>query len=129
MADWFPKLNVLIAAVLVTIGFTMAWNPIRVSLVVAAGLVFTALLLWLGTTPRHTWAWACLFLGLESLSWPMIQMIKLRVTASFEQATDEQMQSLVADLIFGIVFATFWLTFAYGIFRAIRRSESETTQP
>ena len=121
MADWLPRLNAVIAAILVTIGFTMVWNPIPVSWAVAAGLGFTALLLWIGTTVRHTWAWACLFLGLESLSWPAVQIFKSRMAGA---PSEEQTASLMANSLLGIFFATFWLTFAYGIFRLIRRSES-----
>ena len=122
MANWLPRLNAVIAAILVTIGFTMVWNPIPVSWAVAAGLGFTVLLLWVGTTARHTWAWAGLFLGLESLSWPAVQMIKLRMTST--ALSDDQMKEMVGTLFLGIFFATFWLTFAYGIFRLIRRTES-----
>ncbi len=124
MSEWTPKINALLAAVLVTIGFTMVWNPIPASWAAAAGLGFTALLVWLGSTPRHVWAWACLFLGLESLSWPAVEMIKLRVggTADF---TEDQMKDLVETMFLGIFFATFWLTFAYGIFRWIKRAEAQ----
>ena len=122
MADWLPRLNAVVAAILVTIGFTMVWNPIPVSWAVAAGLGFTVLLLWVGTTARYTWAWACLFLGLESLSWPAVQMIKLRMTST--ALSDDQMKEMVGTLFLGVFFATFWLTFAYGIFRLIRRTES-----
>src|SRR5438093_13760757 len=128
MHDGLPKFNALIAAILVTIGFTMVWNPIPVSWAVVAGLGFTALLLWVGTTARHTWAWACLFLGLESLSWPAVQMIKLRMSGVAEPSED-QMRELVGTMFLGVFFATFWLTFAYGVFRWIKRGEEPDTPP
>ena len=121
MAEWLPRVNAVAAAILVTIGFTMVWNPIPVSWAVVAGLGFTALLLWVGTTIRHVWAWASLFLGLESLSWPAVQMIKLRMSTA--ALSDYQMKDMVGTLFLGVFFATFWLTFAYGIFRLIRRTE------
>lgn len=123
MSEWTPKINAVAAGVLVTIGFTMAWNPIPVSWAVGAGVGFTALLVWLGTTPKHVWAWACLFLGLESLSWPAVELIKLRM-GGMAEPTEEQMKELVGTMFLGIFFATFWLTFAYGIFRVIKRSET-----
>jgi len=123
MTDWLPRFNVLIAAVLVTIGFALVWNPIPVFWVVAAGLGFTALLVWVGRTPRHVWAWACLFLGLESLSWPVVQLMKLRMSG-IEASSEDQMRDVVGSLFLGLFFATFWLTFAYGVFRWIRRTES-----
>jgi hypothetical protein len=123
MSEWVPKVNAVAAGVVVTFGFTMAWNPIPVAWAVAAGVGFVALLVWLGTTPRHVWAWACLFLGLESLSWPVGELIKLRMSGMAEP-TEEQMKELVGTMFLGIFFATFWLTFAYGIFRWIKRSET-----
>ena len=124
MAEWLPRVNTVVAAILVTIGFTMVWNPIPVSWALAAGLGFTVLLLWVGTTARHTWAWACLFLGLESLSWPAVQIFKSRMAGA---PSEEQMAGLMGNSLLGIFFATFWLTFAYGIFRLIGRTES--TEP
>jgi hypothetical protein len=125
MTDWKTKLNAVTAAIIVTIGFTMVWNPIPVSVAVGAGLGFTALLVWLGTTPRHVWAWACLFLGLESLTWPAVQLIKLQMSGE-TQPSEEQMGTLLANSFLGVFFATFWLSFAYGIFRWIRRSDAPT---
>jgi hypothetical protein len=122
MLKWFPIANTLVAGIIVTVGFTMVWNPIPLPWAAGAGLGFTALLWGVGKTPRHTWAWACLFLGLESLSWPAVELIKLRMAGILEPSA-EHMPSLVGNLFLGIFFATFWLTFAYGIFRWIRRSE------
>ena len=122
MSDWTPKLNAFAAGVVVTIGFTMAWNPIPLSWTVMAGLGFTALLVWLGSTPGYVWAWAFLFLGLESLSWPLVEVIKLRMSGVTEPS-EEQMKDLVPTLFMGVIFATFWLSFAYGIFRWIKRAE------
>ena len=128
MSEWTPKLNAVAAGVVVTFGFTMAWNPIPVSWAVLAGLGFTALLVWLGTTPKHVWAWACLFLGLESLSWPAVQMIKLQMSGVTEPNEDQMVELLHAG-VFGVIFATFWLTFAYGVFRWIKRDESPDEAP
>jgi len=128
MGDWTLKLNAVAAGVVVTFGFTMAWNPIPVSWAVLAGLGFIALLVWLGTTPKHVWAWACLFLGLESLSWPAVQMIKLQMSGVAEPSEDQMIDLLRAG-VFGVIFATFWLTFAYGVFRWIKRGESPEEPP
>src|SRR6185437_13392305 len=107
--------------ILVTIGFALVWDPIPVFLVVAAGLGFTALLLWVGRTPRHVWGWACLFLGLESLIRPVVPLLKLRISGI--EAPEDQLADALGSLFLGLFFATFWLTFAYGIFRWIRRTE------
>jgi len=128
MSDWPLKLNAVAAGVVVAFGFTMVWNPIPVSWAVGAGLGFTALLVWLGTTQKHVWAWACLFLGLESLSWPAVHMIKLRMSGVLELSED-QLKELVGTAFLGIFFATFWLTFAYGVFRWIKRAEQPAEPP
>jgi hypothetical protein len=128
MSEWTLKLNAVAAGVVVTFGFTMVWNPIPVSWAVLAGLGFTALLVWLGTTPKHIWAWACLYLGLESLSWPAVQMIKLQMSGVVEPSED-QMKELIGTAFLGVFFATFWLTFAYGVFRWIKRDEPPEEPP
>lgn len=122
MSEWTPKLNAVAAGAVVTFGFTMVWNPIPVSWAALSGVGFTALLVWLGSTPRHVWAWACLFLGLESLSWPAVELLKLRMSGMTEPSED-QIKELVGTAFLGVVFATFWLTFAYGVFRWIKRDE------
>lgn len=128
MTEWTPKLNAVAAGVFVTFGFTMAWNPIPVSWAAMAGVGFTALLVWLGETPKHVWAWAFLFLGLESLSWPIVQMIKLRLSGVTEPS-EEQMGNLLGSMFWGVIFATFMLSFAYGIFRWIKRAEPPEAPP
>jgi hypothetical protein len=128
MSDWTPRINAVAAGVVVTFGFTMVWNPIPLSWTVMAGLGFTALLVWLGPTPKHVWAWACLFLGLESLSWPAMQLIRLKMSGVTELSED-QMKELAGTMFLGIFFATFWLTFAYGLFRWIKRGETPDESP
>lgn len=128
MSDWTPKINALVAGIFVTIGFTMVWNPIPASWAAWAGVGFTALLVFLGRTPRHVWAWACLFLGLESLSWPAVEMVKLRMSGVVDLSED-QLKDVVGTMFLGIFFATFWLTFAYGIFRWIKRLERAEEPP
>jgi len=128
MSEWTPKLNAVAAGVVVTFGFTMVWNPIPVAYAVMAGLGFTALLVWLGETPKHVWAWACLVLGIESLGWPAVQMIRLHMSGVAEPG-EEQMKELVGTMFLGVFFATFWLSFAYGVFRLIKRGEQATAPP
>jgi len=128
MSEWTPKLNAIAAGVVVAFGFTMVWNPIPVSWAAMAGVGFTVLLVWLGTTPGYVWAWAFLFLGLESLSWPLVEIIKLRMSGVTEPS-EEQMKDLVPTLFMGVICATFFLAFAYGVFRWIKRGEQATEPP
>jgi hypothetical protein len=128
MSDWMPRVNALAAGAVVAFGFTMVWNPIPVSWAALAGIGFTALLVWLGSTPAHVWAWAFLFLGLESLSWPLVEVIKLRLSGVTEPS-EEQMKDLVPTLFMGVICATFFLSFAYGVFRWIKRVEPPEESP
>lgn len=128
MSEWTPKLNAVAAGVVVTFGFTMVWNPIPISYAVIAGLGFTALLVWLGSTSGYVWAWAFLFLGLESLSWPAVAIMKLRMSGVMEPS-EEQMKDLVPILFTGVICATFFLSFAYGVFRWIKRGEPSDELP
>jgi hypothetical protein len=120
-------LNAFIASVFVTIGFSLVWNPIPVAWAVVAGLGFMALLLWVGTTAHHVWAWACLFLGLESLSWPLLQFVKIQMGSI--PPSEDQLIAVTGNAFLGVFFATFWLTFSYGIFRWIRRMDSAEMPP
>ena len=120
-------LNAFIASVFVTIGFSLVWNPIPVAWAVVAGLGFMALLLWVGTTAPHVWDWACLFLGLESLSWPLLQFVKIRMGSI--PPSEDQLIAVTGNAFLGVFFATFWLTFSYGIFRWIRRMDSAEMAP
>ena len=128
MSEWTSKLNAVAAGVVVTIGFTMVWNPIPVAYAVMAGLGFTALLAWLGTTPGYVWAWTFLFLGLESLSWPAVEILKLRMSGVTEPS-EEQMKDLVPKMLMGVICATFFLSFAYGVFRRITRGAQPAIEP
>ena len=128
MTEWTPRLNAVAAGVFVTIGFTMVWNPIPVSWAAVAGIGFTALLVWLGSTPGYVWAWAFLFLGLESLSWPLVEIIKLR-RSGMTELSEEQMKDLVPTMFTGVICATFFLSFAYGVFRWIKRGEQPGEPP
>ncbi len=128
MSEWTIKLNAVAAGVVVTFGFTMAWNPIPVSWAAMAGVGFTALLVWLGSSLGYVWAWAFLFLGLESLSWPLVEVIKLR-TSGVTEPSEEQMKDLVPTMFMGVICATFFLSFAYGVFRWIKRGEPPEAPP
>ena len=66
---------------------------------------------------------ATAFLNNPGLTWPAVQLIKLQMSGE-TQPSEEQMGAILADSFLGVFFATFWLSFAYGIFRWIRRSEA-----
>jgi hypothetical protein len=55
-------------------------------------------------------------------------MIKLQMSGVAEPSED-QMKELIGTAFLGVFFATFWLTFAYGVFRWIKRGEPPEEPP
>ena len=43
--------------------------------------------------------------------------------------SEDQMVELLHAGVFGVIFATFWLSFAYGVFRWIKRTEPPDEPP
>lgn len=122
MGMWTPKLNAVLAALVATVGFWIVLG--EMSAVYAAGL---ALLLALGlaaccSTIPSVWAWATLLLGVESLSWPIMTMWRLRGLGS--QPSDEAMSQILTAIVGGLFSSIFWLTFAIGIFRWNRAKQA-----
>ncbi len=58
----------------------------------------------------------------------MVQMIKLKQGGVAEPSEDQTIELLRAG-VFGVIFATFWLTFANGVFRWIKRGEPPAELP
>jgi hypothetical protein len=92
---------------------------------VGVGVAVVILLLNLGKTTGEIWAWGTLTLGVESLAWPLAKMIQLRLTTS--QPNEAQMGEIVVAILFGLFSSIFWFTFAYGIFRWLRRDVARET--
>lgn len=81
---------------------------------------------WQGTTLGRVWAWASLLIGLDSLAWPLITMVRIsRVT---QQPDDQQMGQILGAVVTGLFAAVFWLSFSWGIFRWIKRKETEQVE-
>ena len=71
-------------------------------------------LLWRGHTIGGVWAWSTLLLGIESLAWPIVTMVHVRLTMN--QPTDEDMGLILNAVLFGLFSSVFWISFAYGLF-------------
>jgi len=108
-------LNALLGSVLVTIGmwfllggFSLAWGG-----VVLLGL--TGFFVWWSPTIAHVWAVSTLLLGLESLAWPILQMVDLRQLGP--EPPLEDLQRIFNAVLFGLFSGVFWLTFSYGVYK------------
>jgi len=116
------QLHAVLGAIVVTIGFWLVWGGLPLELLVAVALGIAGFLAWQGTTLGRVWAWASLLLGLDSLAWPIVTMIQIsRVT---EQPNDQQMGLILTAVVAGLFSSVFWVSFAFGIFRWIKRQET-----
>ena len=127
------RFNAVLGSLVVTLGFWVMWGKLVPSVAVALALGVAAFLAWQGKTVATVWAWVTLLVGLESLAWPILTMVRIRLATA--EPTEEQMGTLASSVLLGVPFAIFWLTFAYGIFKKIGQhpatsgQSSEPTQP
>lgn len=114
---WTPQLNAVLGSIVVTVGFWMTWGELPLAGAVALALGVTGFLAWRGSSITAVWAWTTLLLGMESLSWPLITMMRVRQSGA--EPTEEQMGQILTAVLFGLFSAIFWITFAYGLFRKL----------
>jgi hypothetical protein len=112
---WSPQVNALLGSLVVATGAWLAWDSFSLweVFLVAGGVA--GFLIWQGRTIGLVWAWATLFLGLESLTWPIITMIQVRSTTT--EPTDEQMGTILSAVLTGLIASVFWITISYGLFK------------
>ena len=120
---WPIWINALAGSVVLTVGLWMSLGGFSPSLAVVAAIGFAAFLVWRGTTPGRVWAWATLLVGLESLAWPVLTMIRVRMETA--EPTDQQMGDMLTSVLFGLFSAVFWISFAYGIVQWTRKPGAE----
>lgn len=117
------RLNALLGSLVVTVGFWLIWEELPLALGVVWALLVAAFLIWQGSTIAAVWAWVTLVLGLESLTWPVVTM--LRVRSATAEPTDQDVGLILTALLFGFFSAIFWLTFSFGIYRRLIRKDQE----
>lgn len=125
---WLRRLNAVLAAVVVTVGFWIVWGELPALFAALLALLLALAFASLCRTVASVWAWATLLLGLESLAWPISTMWQLRGLGP--QPSDEAMSQILTAIVGGLFSSIFWLTFAIGIFRwnrvkAVPRGETE----
>jgi hypothetical protein len=117
------QINAVLGSIVVVLGFWMIWGELPPLFAVLVGLVVAGFLLWQSSSVGAVWAWSTMLLGLESLAWPIVTMVQIRMEGS--DPTDQQMGLILTAILFGLFSGIFWMTFAYGIFKwTRRRSES-----
>lgn len=118
---WTPQLNAVLGSIVVTVGFWMTWGELPMSAAVVLALGVAGFLVWRGSAITAVWAWTTLLLGVESLSWPIITMIRVRLSGS--EPTEEQMGQILTAVLFGLFSAIFWITFSYGLFKRMTKED------
>jgi hypothetical protein len=126
MAWWTPRLHAILGGIVVTIGaFVMSEQAPAWTLILAAGA--TAFLWWQGRSIGAVWAWTTLGLGIESMTWPIVTMIQIRMEGN--QPTEEQMGTILNAVLFGLFSSVFWVTFAFGLFKRMREPNTPPLPP
>ncbi|HEX9743015.1 MAG TPA: hypothetical protein VGA17_09515 [Nitrospiraceae bacterium] len=120
------RIHAVLGSIVVTIGFWLVWGELPLAFVAAAGLSVAAFLAWQGSTIGRVWAWACLLLGVASAAWPIATMVQVRRLAA--EPSDEQMGLILTAVVAGLFSSVFWTSFAFGIFRWIKRKETEQAE-
>jgi hypothetical protein len=120
---WTPKLNAVLGSLVVTLGFWMLWGEAPVVFLVAVALATAGFLAWRGGTVAVVWTWATLLLVLESIAWPIVTMVRVRLVSA--EPNEQQMGDILTSVLFGLFSGIFWMTFAWGIYKRMERKEEE----
>ena len=119
MTWWTPQLHALLGGLVIAMGIFVMWEQ-------------AALLDGIDRRCRHrlspvegrsigtVWAWTTLGLGLESMTWPIVTMVQLRISGS--QPTEEQMETIPERCHLRTVHIGVLVTFAFGLFKRLRNS-------
>lgn len=126
MTWWTPQLNALLGGLVIAGGIFVMWAEAGVFWTLIIAAVTTALLLWRARSIGAVWAWTTLGLGIESMTWPVITMVRIRMDGI--QPTEEQMGTILNAVLFGLFTSVFWVTFALGLFKRLRQQNAPPVQ-
>ncbi|GJL54270.1 MAG: hypothetical protein NPIRA02_14020 [Nitrospirales bacterium] len=118
------NLNAVLGSLVVTIGLWMLLGTLALPLGVVIALGVAGLLAWKCPSIGHVWIVTTLILGIESLAWPVIQMVDLQKLGP--EPPLEDLQRIFTAVMFGLFSGVFWMTFAYGIYK---RTKGEPPLP
>jgi hypothetical protein len=124
---WTPHLHAVLGGIVVTIGIVVMWEQVTPTWALLVAAAATAFLWWQGQSITAIWAWTTLGLGVESMAWPIVTMIRMRTGGS--QPSDEQMETILNAVLFGLFTSVFWITFAFGLFKRLREQQTPPAPP
>ena len=116
--------NAVLGSLVVTVGLWMLLGKLSLPLAMVIALGAAGLLAWKCPSIGHVWVATTLILGIESLAWPVIQMIDLQKLGP--EPPLEDLQRIFTAVMFGLFSGVFWMTFAYGIYK---RTKGEPPLP
>jgi hypothetical protein len=114
---WF-QFNAVLGSLVVTIGLWLLVGAFPLVFGLAFTIGLALLLAWKCPSIGYIWSASTLLLGLESLAWPVLQMVDLQKLGP--EPPLEEMQRIFTAVLFGLFSGVFWMTFAYGIFKRTR---------
>ena len=126
MSRWTHHLNAAIGSLVLTCGLWLVWGEAPATILVAVAVLLGVLLSWGSASLAAVWGWTTALLGLESLAWPVVTMLQVRLAA--REPTEQEMGAILTSMLFGLFSSIFWLTFSYGIFKKFVRHTSDTPQ-
>ena len=121
---WTPQLHAVFGGIVVAIGVFVMWEQAATTWALLVATASTAFIWWQGRSIAAVWAWTTMGLGIESMTWPIVTMIR-----GGSQPTEEQMETILNAVLFGLFTSVFWITFAFGLFRRIREQNALPAPP
>lgn len=115
LSRWMLPFHAVLGSFVVIVGLWMIWTSLAPLWLALTGVGVAAFLLWRSSSVGALWAWATLLLGCESLAWPIVTMVQIRLVTS--TPSDEQMGAMLTAVLFGLFSSVFWIAFSYGLFR------------
>lgn len=112
------QLNAVLGSLVVTVGLWLLVGAFPVIWGVGLTLGLALLLSWKCPSIGYIWSASTFLLGLESLAWPISQMVDLRSLGP--EPPLEELQRIFTAVLFGLFSGVFWMIFAYGIFKRTR---------
>ncbi|MBP6607171.1 MAG: hypothetical protein KA240_15935, partial [Nitrospira sp.] len=79
---WTPHLHAVLGGIVVAIGIVVMWEQVTPTWALLVAAAATAFLWWQGQSITAIWAWTTLGLGVESMAWPIVTMIRMRTGGS-----------------------------------------------
>ena len=119
------QLNAVLGSLTVTVGLWLLIGALPIPIGIMMGVALAILLAWKCPSMGYIWATSTLLLGIESFAWPLMQMADLQKLGP--EPPLEELERIFTAVLFGLFSGVFWMTFAYGIFKRTRGTNTPTT--